>query len=421
MAIPLKPRVVDVVNLLIAKGANFALTALIFAFISPGMSAREFGEFGYWWSIAVMIGGIALGGVQSALVRAAFLYGTLRHLIRPLGGALIMAMVISALVWALSGSVLNGMGGVAIVGAVALFGVLVQTQMAILGLLRAAEATRENVLASLAIVAVVPVSAWFLIGAARGLPAIFLALVVSFAAGSLCALLVAWRPLMTLIRPKAVPRSAAGGFAVAAASFSAVSVFSYLAVNVDFTFYRLMASTEEFAVVGTGKVFFERIVLPALLVFAGAVSLRVMRHPGGAEAIASPRLRIVLLWRHVALLLALIAGLSLSYLWFARVYRGDAQTLPIPAVLAASTAYVLYAMNAMLFDVLVLRQKFMNVSILLVAFLVLHAGLQYWAVQGHGTAGWAAAWLLFNLVVTVVLARDSLEIHSSRGRSQSSA
>jgi hypothetical protein len=276
---PLRARRVDVANLMVAKGSNFLLTALLFALLARGMDTRAFGEFGYWWSMALMVGGVLLGGVSSAAVRAAAVHGSLRQLLAPMQQTGLVVLAVAATVAALAAVGPFDTALAALLGAVAVFGISVQAQTVLLALLRAVEATRANTLASLAIVAVVPLALHAMLGDERRLTTVFGALAATFVLGTAVAVVIARRRIEQLfVQPPQEPL-ALNHFLANASAFTAVNVFTYAIVNIDFTLFRHIGTSSDFAVMATAKIFFERFVLPALLVFAGAVSLRVLRHP----------------------------------------------------------------------------------------------------------------------------------------------
>ena len=166
MIIPLQARFVDLANLVVAKGSNFLLTVLLFSLLSHGMDSASFAEFGYWWSIAIMIGGVMLGGLSSALVRVAAVHGSLKHLVAPLWhatGTLLLFMTVLSLY-----ALYHANSTILLFVAVALFGLMVQAQTVVLALLRAAEATRTNLLASIFIVLLVPLSLHLMLGTTHG-------------------------------------------------------------------------------------------------------------------------------------------------------------------------------------------------------------------------------------------------------------
>ena len=409
MSIPVLPRIVDLANLLIAKGANFLLTTTLFALLARGMDGQAFAEFGYWWSIALMIGGILLGGLSSSLIRVAATQHTLHHLGRPLRsagvGLLMLAALLGLAAWALPG----WRGQIALLSALGLFGLAVQAQTTIVALLRAAEATRANLIASLLILLLVPAALHMMVGSNRGLTAVFLGLAAAFALGTVAALAMAHRPIGHLFSHRVEAAQGLSGFLASVASFTTVNVFSYAIVNADFTLFRLIGTSEDFAVMSTGKIFFERFVLPVLLVLAGAISLRVLRFPQ-MDGAARPKLEARLSPLLLAGMLAVVAVLALGYWFFATVIRGDAAALPLAWALCAAAGYLLYAANGVLFDVLVVRRTLPIVIGHVAGFLLLGTLVQAAAIRSFGLPGWAGGWLLFNAVVAVVLAREGLQL-----------
>ena len=411
MSIPLHARLVDLANLVIAKGSNFLLTLLLFALLSRGMDSPAFGEFGYWWSIALMIGGVLLGGLSSALVRVAAVHGSLRHLAVPLRRASVALLGLALLV-TLALAILappEHADLALLLAAVALFGLAVQGQTAVLALLRAAEATRANAIASVLIVLLVPLALHLTLGSERALPWVFFLLAVAFAVGTLVALVCARRRLGHLLAPPAGAVPDVAGFLGNASSFTAVNVFSYAVVNVDFTLFRLIGTPADFALMATGKVFFERFVVPALMVFAGAVSLRVLRHPRVPGGVAA-RIEADVGPRTLGAMLALIGLLALAYWVFAHAVRGDATSIALPWVASAAAGYLLFALNGILFDVLVVRRSLTAVVAHVGVFLLLACAIQAVAIRSFGVPGWAIGWLLFNAAVLMVLAREGLRL-----------
>jgi hypothetical protein len=296
-----------------------------------------------------------------------------------------------------------------LVAAIAAFGLAVQFQASLLALLRAAEATRANVIASALILLLVPLATYLALGSQRDLPRVFIALTVASAIGTSIALASAGHSIRHLWAPttRAVP--AIGRFLASASAFTAVNVFSYVIVTVDFTLFRFIGAPDDFARMGTAKVFFERFVVPALMVFAGAVSLAVLRHPH-EPGVGDTRLEIRLDLRILAGTVVLLTALTLAYRIFAHDLRGDATTIALPWVGCAALGYLLFAVNGILFDVLVVRRSLSVVALHVSAFLAFGAALQAFAISTGGVPGWAVAWLAFNLVVAAILSREGLRV-----------
>jgi hypothetical protein len=412
MTVPIEARLVDLANLIVAKGSNFLLTVVLFALISRGMDSHAFGEFGYWWSIAIMIGGVLLGGLSSALVRVAAVHGSLRHLLNPLRhaaiGLLAVALVWSGIVWALP----QFSSLAFLMAAVGLFGLSVQAQTAVLSLLRAAEATRTNAVASTAIVMIVPLFIFFWMRTASELPQIFFGLAVAFAIGTITAMAISSTTLSPLWTRCVVSGTSIGAFVKSMSSFTAVNIFSYAVVNIDFTLFRLIGTPEDFAVMASAKVFFERFVVPMLMVFSGAISLRVLRHPHkstGSNLQLSAHINFRFLLWAIATVLLLVG----AYWVFTRLIRADAVAMSLFWVACASAGYLLYAVNGMMLDVLVVQHSLATVVKHIVGFLLLSGAVQGLSIATFGVPGWALGWLCINLVVAAILSRSCLRLRWS--------
>ncbi|MGZ8393581.1 MAG: hypothetical protein ACXWWJ_02325 [Nitrospira sp.] len=410
MNITFSAKLVDVANLVVAKGANFLLTLLIFGLVSGGLDSGQFANFGYWWSIAIMIGGVLLGGLSSGLIRVVSVRGSLAHLRN--------AATRSATGFAVALAGIAGLGmlwpsqrGLLVLCAgVAAFGIVFQLQTSVLALLRAAVATRANAVASAVVVILVPAVLWATLGSRRDLPRIFLCLAVAFIAGTIAASVMTRQALGSMLTPRADLPEPDPLFLSSVGSFTAINVFSYASLNIDFTLFKWMQPPDDFAVMATGKIFFERFLLPALLVIAGAFSLSVLRYsnPASLGSGKTARAEIRVRPRYVALAGTVGVGAVLGYLWFVNSIRGDARSLPIGWVACVTTGYMIYAFNAVLLDVLVVRRGPGAVVRHVAGFLLLCLVSQAAAIRYFGMAGWAVCWFLFNIVVLTILVRDGV-------------
>lgn len=408
MSIPLQARFVDLVNLIIAKGSNFVLTMLLFAIVARGMDTHAFGEFGYWWSMALMMGGVLLGGLASAMVRGVAMHGSLHYLLAPMRHAAFALLALAAVFVTLMMAFPDQISLVMLLGVLVLFGIAVQTQTVVLTLLRALEATRVNALASAGIVVVVPLVLMALLGDIRAMISLFSALAVAFVIGTVVALVIGRGQLGHLFIHDGRTRPGLAGFFTNASAFTAVNVFTYVIVNLDFTLFRQIGSPDDFAVIATAKVFFERFVLPALLVFGGAVSMRVLRHPhAGGSSVARLQLRTSPAF--FGGMLVAIMLLAALYEGFAKLIRGDTQTIGLVWAACAAAGYLVFTINSILFDVLVVQRNLKVVIVRVTSFLVLGGAVQVLAISRFGVPGWAFGWLFFNLMVLFVLARDGLD------------
>lgn len=410
MSIPLRARGIDLLNLIVGKASNFLLIAILFAIVSRGMDAQAFSAFGYWWSIGIMVGGVFLGGTGSAAVRTVAVSASLRPALR-VGGWLIAATPLAGL---LITAVAAGLGLLApeqvllgvVVGA---FGITVMLQAIVFGLMRALEDSRSNTIASALVVVLVPGSAWLLAGPHPCLTRLFLALAAAFALGTAACIAIAWSSLRDLVHRAASASYDRRRFVRDALAFSAVNVFSYAAVNVDFTLIKWLGTAEEFALLASGKVYFERFVLPALMVFAGAISIRVLRQ-GQLGRGGAARIEGRLGGSFASSVLLAVAAMAAGYWVFSALIRHDPTQLATASVLAASAGYLLFAFNAVLLDVLVVRVRIRAVVLHVAAFVVLAGAVQWFAFVTLRVPGWALGWLVFNAAVTATLASECLRL-----------
>lgn len=418
MSIPLIARRIDLANLVIAKGSNFILTVLLFALISRDMDARAFGEFGYWWSIAIMIGGILLGGFSSALVRAVAMHGSLQHLLGPLLWATCSLLALCCVIgtvylWLPQHSAL-----IMLLAFLGFFGILVQVQAAILALLRAAEATRAHIVACVIIVVLIPSWLYLYIGDALSLVQVFGLLAVAFAFSTFCVLLIASRTLGYLSGSTAAGKEQASSvseFFFNTFSFTVINIFTYSAINVDFTLFRLIGTAAEFEMMATAKIFFERFLMPILMVFAGAISLRVLRYQGPVDG-AILQIRMLggfIMWLCTSAIVMLL--LTMAYWVFVYFFRNEPNTIPLGWVVCACAGYLLYAVNGILLDVLVVRRSLTAVITHVAGFLTFGFAVQAFAISSFGLPGWAVGWLVFNLFVGGFLAREGLGVGPRAG------
>ena len=415
MSIPFQARLVDLSNLFLAKGANFLLTAIVFALLSSGMDANSFGEFGYWWSIAVMVGGVFLGGIVAATVRAAMVDGSLRNLTAPLfciGWSLLLLVVLVGLFAFAKG------GGVPwLLISAAIFGIAIQVQTALFSLLRAIEASWANAFSTIAVVLSIPAMLLLMLGDERGLPQVFFALSCAFLIGTVIALGVSFRKIRGLLYSPAKASSNKKEFLANSSAFVVVNLYVYLIINIDFTIFRLFGMPQDFSEMAAAKIFFERFALPLLLVFSGAISMRVMRHPVVGTQEGGARLVIRLTPGAILAFVAVVAALAGGYWFFTHAIGAEVAPIPLLSVIFASTGYLLYTLSGILFDVLVVRRSFVRVAAHVAFFLLIHVLLQLALIKTFGVPGWAIGWMLFNLFVLIFLARDGVDIVKAKSGS----
>jgi hypothetical protein len=407
MSITLRARGIDLINLLIGKTSNFLLTAILFAMAASGMDAITFSVFGYWWSVGIMVGGVLLGGMSSAVVRTLVISATLRPALRACFGIMSGVLLIGLVVTVVSLGCGVESDQILLGSVVSAFGICVMLQAAIFGLLRALEASRSNLIASAVVLLLIPGLNWLLSGPHPGLPRLFGALATAFAFGTAACIVIAWPNLRHLFQSDAIVVYESRRVVRDALAFTGINMFSYAAVNVDFTLIKWLGTQDEFALLASGKVYFERFVLPALMVFAGAISLRVLRHANQSSG-GLARIEARLSFLFVSLAFLVVATMATGYWVFSALIRHDPHQLAWPSAIAASTGYLLFAFNAVLLDVLVMRVRMRTVLTYVLGFVILGGAVEWLAFMILRLPGWALGWLAFNFAVTLLLWRTGL-------------
>jgi hypothetical protein len=414
MSIPLRAQGIDLFTLIVGKGSNFLLTVILFAIASHGMDAIAFSAFGYWWSIGIMVGGVFLGGMSSAAVRSAVISSSLRSAVR-ISTWLIAAMLLTGLFLAFLAAQRGEaiLDQVLLVGSVSAFGICVMLQGVVFGLLRAFKASRSNTIASAVVVLLVPGLTWLISGSHPGLLRLFGAMAAAFAICTALCIVIGWSTLRPLIQRVPLEDYDDRQIVRDVVAFSAINFFSYAAVNIDFTLIKWIGTQDEFVLLASGKVYFERFVLPALMVFAGAISMNVLRYEHQRH-ISAPRIGVIFRVSFVTLAFLMVALIATGYFVFSKLIRDDLYQLAWLSAIAASSGYLLFAFNAVLFDVLVLRLSIRAVMIHVLVFVLIGGAIQWLAFFTFRVQGWALGWLAFNSLVTVTLAFQCLHITHER-------
>jgi hypothetical protein len=405
MTVRLRASFRDLSNQVIARGANFILTFMAFALVSISFGAGFRADFGYWWSIGLMAGGVSLGGVASALVRAAAIGNLtqqrMRQLLRLSVAGLVAGLCIVALVAVLGGSTGKSVGVVLIV---CLFGYAVQLQASMLALVRIHGTVSENIRSAFAAVSVTGLGGAMLLGVASDVRAAFAVLLVAYVLGACAIALVSGDALGSLYRQASTASRSGKSFIGSVAAFTSITAFSYVTVNIDFTIFRLFQSTLSFGQLSEAKVFFERFIVPILGIYASAVSMNVFRaQPDGPHrgslVLANPL-------RYVGMSIGVVVAISVAYIGYERVLSPDGQGISVSWVAIASFGYLVFSLNGIMFDLLATRRHVVAVIAQVVSFLLFAATVQGFAITNYGIKGWAVGWLLVNLCIALVLGRQ---------------
>lgn len=412
MSIPLRARLIDVVNLVVSKGANFAVTVVVFGFVAHQMDAATFAGFGYWWSIALLFGGGALGGLSSATIRAVARFGTLRQERRMAHWAAIGVLALTLAASCLVFAVTRRFDAALLAASVCLFGVAVQIQTAIAGLLRAVEASWSNLITSVVMLVTVPLVLLAAMTMSHDPSVLFAALAGGFLVSAIATAFVGRHALSPLILAKGVtvPR---GEFLSTTLAFSFATIFSYGLTNLDYTILKVLVSNDAFTLVSQSKVFFDRFALPVMLITAGAVSLNVLRYSGDARQ-AEPRLQIRRLGFASGVTALVWVCLVVGYYAYSAVLSKGPEPLPVVQVACIAFGYVVYAANSVLIDLLIIKRRVVVVGINLALLFVMAAIVEGVLIWLAGVSGWVIGWPFVNVVAFVVLARVGLDVSRQR-------
>lgn len=352
----------------------------------------------------MMVGGILLGGIGSAAVReiavARTLNLVLRFAVKTIAAIILFVASLSILVKITKIiSTENLLLGIAVIG----FGLSVLLQNVTFSVLRTIQDVRSNCIASLMVVFQVPTTVWILMGKSPKVLQLFPVLTVAFGVGTLLAIAIAWRSVREFAVGSSRSSYTASDFGSDVLSFTAINFLSYSAINVDFTLIKILSTKSEFATVASGKIYFERFILPILTLFASVVSLRVLRNKSRwfdkKNVLESNEFKTLILTS-----LFLVCLLPFGYKIFHASMGSESPNIRLVWIGIASFGYLLFAFNAILFDLLVVSENAQSVLIHVIIFVLLGAVIQWSTFVCFRIPGWAAGWTIFNGIITARLA-----------------
>ncbi len=350
-----------------------------------------------------MIGGVLLGGIGSAAVREiavartlnlvlTFAFKTLAAIILTIACAIVTVKHTGII------STENLMLGIAVIG----FGVSVLFQNVTLSVLRAIQDVQSNCLASLIVVLQVPATVWIMVGKSPKVFQLFIALTVAFGVGTILAITIAWRSIRRFTVGSDRSLYTAADFSANVLSFTAVNFLSYSSININFTLIKIFSTSSEFATIASGTIYFERFILPILNLLASVISLRVLRQENRWF-----KEKKILDFNHLKFLLVIVVAViclsSFGYYHFHKIMGSESQNIRLFWIGIASFGYLLFALNSVLFDFLVLGESTQSVLTHVVIFILLGAVIQWSAFASFRVPGWATGWTIFNSIITASL------------------
>ena len=398
MSIKFKINITDITNILVTKGANFISTFFIFSLMSRGLSSENFANFGYWWSIGVMLGSVALGGLATALIREvsenkSLIY--IKHIILKVLATLTVLVVL----FYISTRNINPNNTYYLLFICFLFGVSLQLQISVLSLLRAIKASKANLIASLILVIFVPLCFYLISNKKMAIDRLLINVVITY---SLCLALILFstrKIVLGLFNKKSKNINTNKKFYSNIGSFSLLTIYVSVILIVDASIFKYNADPSDFNIIATSKIYFERFILPLLLVFSGALSIMVLRYDGDHPAI----LEIHLTSKKVLLFIIATGVIAAGYYLYLFTYSNQLTPLPIPVVIFITTGYLLYVLNGVLLDVLVIKKRIPTVFFYVSSLLIIYIIGQFIIIPKFGILGWSIFWLLFHLFASTTL------------------
>ena len=398
MAIQFRVRKIDLANIIITKGANFFSTAFVFTLSSNRLDGTEFANLGYWWGIGVMFGGVFMAGLSSAIIREVFERKSL-HNIKHIFLKIVLALIVLTLFLYIVIHLTNAAEHYYLLFFSFIFGVILQLQISVLALLRAIEASRANFIASASLVVSVPFCFYLLTYDGITVKALMESVVVSYAVGLVFILMSSKRYLISLFSGKNKKKINNRKFYGNIGSFGLISAYVSIILVIDVSIFKYDPHVIGFDAVATGKIYFERFVLPFLLVLSGALSVMILRYDGEHPAI----LELEVSPKSIILIILTAISVSAGYYLYIIAYNKVDLILPPLAVVLVAIGYIIYVVNGLLLDVLVIRSGLRKVLSIVALFLAGNIFFQYFIILGFGVGGWSAFWLTFNLTVLLVL------------------
>lgn len=401
----MKFSLIDLANILISRGGSFLLTLSIFFIIGRGMPPKEFAEFGYWWSISLMIGGLLLGGQSLAISRSFVLHGSLQHLVRPFVKFLIVLLSAATLTLLLSTYVFEiDVERVFFWGVLFAFGFILQIQVTLFAIFRVAEMFQVNFWATVLnlVLILVAVAIFAEMGRLEGIINVYKSLVISFIVGLFGMFYIGRGEIKKVFKKGESRNQSLVGFFSGSLVFMVINAFNYVVVNADFTISRNFMNSNDFFVAATAKIYFERFVLPLLLVVAGVFSMRVLRERD-IDNLYRYKYKNYLSYKKIAIFVFGILFICGGYIVFVELFRRDAVALNVTMVFCLAVGYMLMAINGVMLDAFAMKYNFGTVFVATFSMVFLYCVIQILAINMHGLLGWSVGCLLFNMFVHATL------------------
>lgn len=392
----------DFLNLLIVKGANFSLVATIFFLVRIEVDTAAFIDFGFYWGLALMIGGVLFGGLGSTLVRLVSVSGSIQSIVYHPGvktvSLVFCAIFLVNIFFAIQAADIVGSMLVSMIG----LGAIIQLHLAIMSILRAVKATKYLFVCASAMF--ILVTGLFLLtqGLSDSVSLILRRLLYAYfiSAIVLCFVL---RFLLNSSLVNAGERTVVeiNRFKDSYVSFTLINIFSYAFVMIDFHILRALLDTDVLSGAGVAKIYFDRFVIPLLSLVTGVVSLNILRaKTDSLVGNKSFTIKYDFNEKKAAILILLLPLILLGYYAFSAYGDSGVSSLGYIQAALVLVGYFCFSLNGVFFDVFVIRYNYSAIFIGVLVYLSVSYLSYYFAISIFGLAGWVGACFLLNCTAT---------------------
>lgn len=388
---------VDLVNLALGKGSNLILTTVVLLFASRTLTNAAFIEFVMWWSVAMMIGGVALGGLATAAIRSAAVDN---RLVPAAVVAVLSRYVVPAGVVAIGALVVLGALGYQKIVLAAGMGMVLQLYNSTVVVARSIKEYVRSLVTSGICIAVALAghgAAWFLGLSGQALQ--FSIMLAAFGSAALYGAATLVPCLAARREGGAVSRMSVADFWKVAVAFSIGYALVTSMLNVDYALMKFVGLDGPIASEAGAKIYFERFVLPFWLLVANTAALEVLRSPGSIDTMRSTRYAIGISRNKFLLFAAQFAVAVAGYYIYRIVFAVTVPSPPLVTLVVIALGYVGYAIIGLVLDIHLLSTP-PKAAIVQAAVVILGYALVSWFALTHfGGIGWAVAWFAINALI----------------------
>lgn len=408
----LVPKLIDIVNLFISRGANFILMLALFGALRSTGDISLVAQFGFYWGLSLALGGLLFSGTFAAMIRVLAVRNSLRLLakyIPYIGGAAVAIFALSGVLYL---AMPTWQAGLYLIGLICGTGILLQTYLGIVVILRVLENTKWNFIVALGSVLIMAPIMYYSVSGATTINSAFERIFCVLLVANILFYILTYRVIGPAITQPDQDTPLAQSFMHIVLSFACLNIWGYCFLLVDYTALNWAWSVENFEQVSLIKIYFERFVIPLLYTVSGAVTIRILRHGSdGEDTIKKATLRLTP--QIGAILGIFVVGLSLIF-WvvyrplFPSISTQSSWVIPVLAM-----AYLLYVLNAVLLDLTVVRKNLRYTAACVAGLLLMTCTLIITISLFESITLWAVGFLTANAVSSYILIKINctIELH----------